>query len=559
MKEWVENHLLTEKKDKLSARRINEKWFTKNGFTDQYNALLLINPDLTLACKIVLGLTKQCKCCDNIIVLPRVYCSTKCQVNDPDFKELKKQTMLSKYGVENAFSKGQLREQFEQKNLDVYGSRFPISTEEIREKAKQTCLINHGVEYSLQSKIIQNKTRESILEKYGVDNPQKVDYIREKTIETNLLRYGFDTPSKNEDVKQKSISTSLIKYGVEHSSKLPETQNKKIETNLKLYGVEQANQAHYPKELLKAIDNKLVNVIGTNDSIFDNISIKTIYNLLNKYRPDLVKDNISMGHRELTSHIKNLYPGQVLDNQRGILGGQEIDIFIPELNLGFEFNGTYWHSDLFKDKKYHQSKSLLAKEKGIKLIHLYEYDGLEKNKRIISNILTKNSNRMFARKCVIKEITKDEEKDFLNKNHRYYSSRASFRVGLYYQDKLVQVMTFSKPRFNKNYEWELIRMCSLQGTTIVGGASRLIRYFINDQNPSSILTYSHLDNGFNTVYEKIGFKYEGISKPSYKWVKDNEILSRYQTQILNENKYMKEQGYLKIYNSGNEVFTWKRY
>lgn len=51
MKSWVEENLLTAKKDKLSAKRINEKWFLARGFSYEYNSLIAINPDLTLACK----------------------------------------------------------------------------------------------------------------------------------------------------------------------------------------------------------------------------------------------------------------------------------------------------------------------------------------------------------------------------------------------------------------------------------------------------------------------------------------------------------------------------
>lgn len=262
MKEWVEKHLLTEAGNKLSAKRINEKWFIKHGFKEQYESLISIHQDLTLACKIVIGWTSICKCCQNIVIKPRVYCSTKCQVNDPKWKEEKKQIMLSKYGVENAFQSGDLRETFEQKNIEIYGSRFPIETKEVREKAKNTCLTKYGVENVFQSKLIQDKIKNVLIEKYGVDNPQKIKSVRIKTKITNLKKYGFESASKNEKVKQKSIETNLKRYGVEHSSKLKVTQEKKIQTNLKKYGVEQTNQSHFSKELLEAIDNKLIDVMG---------------------------------------------------------------------------------------------------------------------------------------------------------------------------------------------------------------------------------------------------------------------------------------------------------
>lgn len=55
---------------------------------------------------------------------------------------------------------------------------------------------------------------------------------------------------------------------------------------------------------------------------------------------------------------------------RDIIPPQEIDIFIPSLNLGIGYNGWYWHKD--KDKYYHQNKALRCREKGIRLIQFYQ-------------------------------------------------------------------------------------------------------------------------------------------------------------------------------------------
>ena len=398
LKEWVEENLLTAKKDKLSGKRINEKWMRDRGFDKQYEALIDINPDFNLACKIVVGWTGTCSMCPNIVVLPAKCCSYKCSVNSPEWKEKKRETMIERYGIENAFEKGKLRNEFEEKNLERYGVRFPIASEEVRNKAKATCLENYGVEYSLQSDVIQDKIKDTLIERYGVENPCDVPGVREKKEATNLERYGFKVPSKSEEVKEKAIQTNLEKYGVEHPAKTEWFLENKKKTNLEKYGVEYANQSHYTKGLLEAIEAGLPEVEGVNDSIFDCLSLKTKYTLIHQYRPELIKE-MSMAEKELTSYLKTICEHEILENKYGILDRLELDMYIPELKLGFEFNGTYWHSTKFKTEDYHQTKSIVAKEKGITLIHLYEFDGFEKNKEIINQSINGN----FEPETIIKE------------------------------------------------------------------------------------------------------------------------------------------------------------
>lgn len=407
LKEWVEENLLTAKKDKLSGKRINEKWMRDRGFDKQYEALIGINPDFKLACKIVVGWTGICQMCPNIVVLPAKCCSYKCSVNSPEWKEKKRETMIERYGVENAFEKGKLRNEFEEKNLERYGVRFPIASEEVRNKAKATCLENYGVEYSLQSDVIQDKIKNTLIERYGVENPCDVPGVREKIEATNLERYGVRTTTQNEEVKKRIVESNLRKYGVEHPAKTEWFQENKKKTNLEKYGVEYTSQneevkrktretnflkygasvfkrSHYTTELSEAIEKGLPDITGANDPIFSCVkSQATIHKLIRENRPDLVAEKGSQLQTELLEFIKNNTIHEVLENQYGIIGRSEIDIYIPELKLGFEYNSSYWHSTEFKSKNYHQNKSIKAKEKGVILVHLYEFDGFEKNKEII--------------------------------------------------------------------------------------------------------------------------------------------------------------------------------
>lgn len=73
-------------------------------------------------------------------------------------------------------------------------------------------------------------------------------------------------------------------------------------------------------------------------------------------------------------------------NNRDILEGKELDIFLPEVNIAIEFNGLYWHSSKFKEKYYHLNKTKECSLQGIKLIHIFE-DEWTLNKNSIKSFL----------------------------------------------------------------------------------------------------------------------------------------------------------------------------
>ena len=128
-------------------------------------------------------------------------------------------------------------------------------------------------------------------------------------------------------------------------------------------------------------------------------------------------------------------------------------------------------------------------------------------------------------------------------------------------------MTFCKPRFNKKYEWELSRFCSKNNCNVIGGASKLWKYFIKKYKPQSIISYSNTAHTRGKLYETLGFNLDSISEPNYVWWKnDFKSLSRYQCQkykLLQEGfegnseaEIMHNRGYYRIYDCGNKVWIW---
>ena len=277
---------------------------------------------------------------------------------------------------------------------------------------------------------------------------------------------------------------------------------------------------------------------------------------------------------DLYNYIKESYNGSIILNDRNVLEGKEIDIYLPDLNLAFEFNGLYWHSEVYKDKKYHINKTKECRSKGVRLLHIWEDDWIYKKdivKSMILNQIKSTKNRIFARNCEVKEIVDNKIiKDFLNKNHIQGFVGSNIKIGLFYEQELVSVMTFGNLRralgnINKMGSYELLRFCSKLNTSVIGGASKLLKYFINIYKPSEIISYSDISRSDGNLYKRIGFKYIGETSPNYYYIINGVRRHRYsfrKDQLVNsgfdsnktESQIMNERGILKIFDCGMEKF-----
>jgi len=273
--------------------------------------------------------------------------------------------------------------------------------------------------------------------------------------------------------------------------------------------------------------------------------------------------------------IKKYYSGEIICNTRRIITPKEIDIYIPDLNLAFEVNGIYRHGERQgKYRGYHLNKTRMCKEVGVRLIHIFENEILEKRHIVesrIKNILGK-SKRIYARKCSVVECTSKQATEFMERNHIQGPCGSRFRYGLMYNNEIVAMMTFGLPR-NKNTseQYELIRYCSEAGTTIVGGASKLLKHFIKTNKPKSIISYCDRRWGTGNLYTSIGFEFVVETRPNYFYFKQGsiELHSRNKFQkhklskvlesfdeSLSEWENMKANGYDRIWDCGNLVYKW---
>ena len=271
---------------------------------------------------------------------------------------------------------------------------------------------------------------------------------------------------------------------------------------------------------------------------------------------------------DFVDFIKSFYSGEVITSVRDKIPPMELDIFLPDLNLGIEINGGYWHSERFKDKNYHLKKYNLCKNKGIRLISIWEWEILkdkDKIKNFVKNLILEKK-KFFARKLKIKEVSIEDQKSFLKDNHLQGYVSCSLALGLYKDNELTQIMTL-RAKDKKNKIFEIGRLATKIGYSVIGGAERLFKNLQKMVDFQEIISYNNMDKFTGEVYERLGMKYESISIP-YGWIIDGRYLPRYATQKsklikqgydknLSESEIMRSEGFEKIYFTGVSKFVLK--
>lgn len=276
---------------------------------------------------------------------------------------------------------------------------------------------------------------------------------------------------------------------------------------------------------------------------------------------------------ELYAFIKDLRLDAV-SGYRSHYHSKEIDVYIPDLKIGFEYNGLYWHSESVlmhnnRSPRADHEKLLEFQAQGMRLIQIFEDEWVNQPhvvKSRIANILGKTAKKISARDCDVREITSTEAARFCDDNHIMGSGRSNVRLGLYHDDELVSVMTFSKNNISRKImAWELNRFASRIDLSVTGGASRLFTAFLRTHVPDQVVSFS--DNRWSDggLYQRLGFKKINPGSPNYWYILPNTTrrihrfnLRKTSTEAgdQTEVELRRQQGYDRIWDSGSSRWEW---
>lgn len=402
---------------------------------------------------------------------------------------------------------------------------------------KKTNLEKLGVEYPFQSSLIQEKGKESCLKKYGVDY--------------------YNQTEESKKIHKKTVSE---RYGVENISQINAVKKKKKELNI--------NKFTYAKSLNLISVDELAKKFNRNEGvIIDDIRLLNlkIIKFNNDTRFYIEESNLpilsdffsktdecgkSYSEKELVDFVKSIYSDEIMENTKRIIPPKELDIYIPKMKLAIEYNGLYWHDENHIDKNYHLMKTNMCNEKGIDLIHIFENDWLYKKeivKSMIASRLGVYKEKIFARKCKIKEIEKDQAKIFFDENHLQGFAYGDLYLGLMFNDELIQCICINKKGWHDG-NVELTRMVTKLNTQVIGGFSKLMKHISDYIEYKSITSYVYKAWFNGKGYIESGFKIVKENSPSYSYVVNGRRVHKSHFR-KNKIKKMFERGELKFYDS----------
>lgn len=463
-----------------------------------------------------------------------------------------KQAMLDKYGVDSPLKSNEIKQRAINTNRNKFGTDWALGSSEIHDKIKETMTERYGAPTSMQSEEIRKKIERTMTNKYGASSPMKIESLRKRVEETCLSKYGVPNVMKDKDICMSGIKTRIENYG-EFWPK--EIDDRAKSTFLARYGVD--NPSH-SSELMRKARESCIKKYG--------VPYGCLVPSAQAHIGRISKINISF-HYNLINHG--------LDNSfEFYLDGKFFDISLNDEKILIEIDPSYTHNCLKNPWggpgvkiNYHRDKSMLAEEAGYRCIHIFDWDDSEK---IIQSLSKKKS--VFARNLSIYKLNTKVADEFLSKYHFQGTCRGQLLcLGLVKDNVLYQVMTFGKSRYDQNHDVELLRLCSLPGYKVVGGASKLFKFATENFGVSNIISYCDRSKFSGSVYEKIGMKLIRTTPPQEVWSKGkkkitaNLLRQRGYDQLFGTNygkgtsneELMIENGWLPVYDCGQLVYEFK--
>lgn len=541
--------------------------------------------------------------------------NTRTNMSDEEKQRIKDKTIATtrdRYGCDFVMQSDTIKERSKKGIRDKYGVDNLSQSSEIQNRIKANSLKKYGTQHPSQNKEIKAKMVKGMLDKYGYEYPLQVPEIREQLVKTNLTKYGVRNVFQADDVKKKIQKTCLEKYGVTHAGSAEEVIAKRTATNWEKYGgpgyvyspdylaglmtdpsksevCEQfrKNPEQYIKDNYKCPPTyfQLSEDLGISETSVSYHIVKNKLQHLVKYTLSKMEDEVYQFLLEL-----GLEPYEIIRHDRKVLHGKELDIYLPQYSFAIECNPSSSHnsdstflSEYPLSSVYHRDKSKLGADNGVFVFHLFGYNWVNKKeicKSMIRSRLNKLDERYYARNLIVREVPWKDCVQFLSENHLKGYLSSGIRLGLYNDSELLSVMTFDKMRNSQGYKsddteytYELSRFCSKINTSVVGGASKLFKYFLSCYEYDKIISFSDIATTTGTLYTNLGFQKVNQSEPGYVWVdcKTESYFTRIQCKksnlkhilkddsididIKSETQIMKEHGYVRVYDCG--VIRWE--
>lgn len=483
---------------------------TKNGINPKYKEILLQHPVIyqsllqhtsfvinttdshireRLYC-IINNLTElpTCQQCDNPVKFRSShpnrntyapFCSLKCSNNNEQVKDKKKTTCQQNYGVDN-----------------------PSQSEEIHQQKITTSNLKYGTDYPWQNESIQTIRTDAVIQKYGVSNVLMSPKIREHIKQKMLTLYNVEYPAQSNIIQDKIKATNLEKYGVENYN-----QRDKLDAITKLLDNDWIYNKHFvEQQTLQQISNEL------------NVSDGTVGKYLHNHGYSTQLFQTSAAEQDIVNFLQE-YNINVVTSNRTIISPLELDIYLPDYNIAIEYCGLYWHCSKHPrmSQMYHKTKMDACNKQNIRLLTIFEDEwvhnqNLVKNK-ILSILGLLNQPKVFARKCKIINVDTKRKQLFFDTHHIQGSGPGSINVGLEYNDELVACMSFIK---QSNGIYILNRYAT--SYQIVGGFSKLLKYFKTQYDWTQIISFADLRWSVGNLYDTNGFILDKTLPPDYEYV-----------------------------------------
>ena len=366
-----------------------------------------------------------------------------------------------------------------------------------------------------------------------------VEENKAKTSERNKNAWNGDTTRKE---KQSNLMTNL---------------NKQRFSNCGITAGEIEREKSLPKNSINYLSQKLFN------KPYPELNKEEVEKVIGLAKPY----SKSYAEIEIYNWIKEIYSGEVIHNNRTILDGKELDIYIPEKKLAIEYDGLYWHCSLNKENDYHFNKTKACDNKGIRLIHIREDLWRDKTpimKSIIASALGIYTTKIYARNTEVREIDRHTAEVFFNTNHLKGFSNSDFVFyGLYYKEELVQCVSFRKLfcYSNRGKVVELSRMATKLNCEVLGGFSKLMKHAISKEQFEEVESF--VDKSIYSGYGYKDWELVNYSKPGYIYTDGKQVYSRQKymkskcieywgmDSNFTEEQMCNANGLFRLYDSGN--------